>query len=70
MLCHLRRFGLGSVGNKPPDLCAVIGCQPCHDKLDKRDPEGAKLVTDEVVLMALMKTLQYWQRRRLVEVSK
>ena len=36
VLAHLRMFGGGGVGMKPPDDEAVYACVYCHDVLDKR----------------------------------
>lgn len=36
VLCHLRIGGIAGVGQKPPDICAVPGCESCHSILDGR----------------------------------
>jgi hypothetical protein len=53
-LCHIRRFGIAGMGEKPPDLCGVYACQNCHDLLDMRKGDG---VSDTDVLRALLLTL-------------
>ena len=58
-LCHIRRFGIAGMGEKPPDLCGLYACQNCHDLLDIRKGDG---VSDTDILRALLLTL--------VEVSK
>ena len=58
-LCHIRRFGIAGMGEKPPDLCGLYACQNCHDLLDMRKGDG---VSDTDILRALLLTL--------VQVSK
>lgn len=38
VLAHLRMFGGGGMGTKPPDSEAVHACAYCHDVLDGRIP--------------------------------
>ena len=38
VLAHLRMFGGGGMGIKPPDDESTIACAHCHDILDGRNP--------------------------------
>ncbi len=60
VLAHIRRGGVGGMGLKPPDLCAVWACAPCHDAIDQRRPLPAWLVADvdTMILAALCRTLE------------
>lgn len=59
VLCHLRMFGGGGMGKKPPDSEAVYGCDHCHSLIDGRDrliPELEKHFTWETIAYALIRT--------------
>lgn len=59
VLCHLRMFGGGGMGYKPPDSEAVYGCDHCHSLIDGRTrliPELSRLMTWEIVARALIRT--------------
>ncbi len=59
VLCHLRMFGGGGMGKKPPDSEAVYGCDHCHSLIDGRDrliPELASQLTWETIARALIRT--------------
>ena len=59
VLCHLRMFGGGGMGYKPPDSEAVYGCDHCHSLIDGRTrliPELSRLMTWETVARALIRT--------------
>jgi hypothetical protein len=59
VLCHLRMFGGGGMGKKPPDSEAVYGCGHCHSLLDGRTrliPELERCMTWETVARALIRT--------------
>ena len=59
VLCHLRMFGGGGMGCKPPDSEAVYGCDHCHSLIDGRTrliPELSRLMTWETVARALIRT--------------
>ncbi len=32
--CHVRKGGVAGWGQKPPDLCGIIGCFECHAVID------------------------------------
>ena len=51
---HLRMFGWGGMGQKPPEPLGVFACSACHDVLDRRNG-GAIEYRD--VLRALGDTL-------------
>lgn len=52
---HLRMYGFGGTGIKPPEPLGVYSCGTCHDALDRRT--GDRLWTEGDVLRALMHTL-------------
>ena len=57
VLCHLRIFGHGGMGLKPPDLVAVYACNNCHDCIDGRDRDDAfEYERDRTLLRALIET--------------
>lgn len=60
VLCHLRQFGGGGTGLKPPDGEAVYGCTNCHDLLDGRKPmtgiQAAPISGWERIARALIET--------------
>jgi len=59
VLCHLRMFGGGGMGKKPPDSEAVYGCDHCHSLIDGRDrliPELENQLTWETIARALIRT--------------
>lgn len=53
VLAHYRRFNWAGAGQKPNDLLAAFGCDICHDKQERRDPEA----TDAELLRAMGETL-------------
>lgn len=55
VLCHIRKFGWGGMGSKPPDFLAVYACSACHDALDSRSAD-APIGYDDI-LRALGETL-------------
>ncbi len=65
VLAHLRRVGVGGVGLKPPDLCAVWACWACHELLDGRvtdvhiGPDALRLLEYE----ALVRTLKAYDMK-------
>ncbi len=68
VLCHIRRGNVAGVGQKPPDLCAVVACSACHDVLDRRNTMGGytRDNLDSYTLEALCRTLAMWQREGLI----
>jgi hypothetical protein len=54
-LAHVRRAGSGGTGLKPPDICGIWACKPCHDVLDGR--AGSLRAHDSDVLDGLVRTL-------------
>lgn len=73
VLAHIRRGGVGGVGMKPSDLCAVLACSACHDIIDGRvrrwdlfgNNEDMYLLQN-YILEALCRTLQVWTDEGLV----
>ena len=60
MLAHLRIANIAGVGQKPPDLAAVIACSPgCHDLIDGRIPYAGDDL-NRIILEALCRTLSWW----------
>lgn len=58
VLCHLRTAGVGGMGIKPPNLCAVIACSDCHDVIDRRvKTEYNPNQIDVMVFHGLIRTL-------------
>ncbi|SRR5688572_27221558 len=59
VLCHVRRFGTGGMGKKPPDLCGVHACDACHAALDGRSapPPSWPEDRDTDILRAVLETL-------------
>lgn len=55
VLAHIRRFGMGGMGIKPPDWCAVFACAHCHAIQESRDPEAP--CGDDDILRALIETI-------------
>ncbi len=72
VLCHLRRSGIAGMGEKVPDLVAIIGCSNCHRFLDNHDlTKEWRMLREEMigsgdffvdVLDALCRTLALWSR--------
>ena len=56
VLAHIRRGGVGGMGKKPSDLCAVWACSSCHDYIDGRVPRMINDL-DTHILEALCRTL-------------
>jgi hypothetical protein len=58
-LCHVRRANVAGMGQKPPDLCGVHGCDYCHAIFDGRVylPNLSRIEIDQYVLFALCRTL-------------
>jgi hypothetical protein len=69
VLAHLRRASTAGVGQKPPDLCAVIACAYCHDVIDGRIPRlEADGDFETLLLDALLRTLALvWRKFDVVE---
>lgn len=63
-LCHLRRANVAGMGQKPPDLCGVYGCDYCHSILDGRSHLAnlSKREIDQYALFGLIRTLAIVQR--------
>lgn len=59
VLAHIRRAGIAGVGQKPPDLCGVYACAPCHSLIDGRTSLAnvSRLEIDQGILFALLRTL-------------
>lgn len=60
VLAHIRRGGIGGMGLKPPDLCAVHACARCHDVIDGRAEWPVWAEDDDresMILNALLRTL-------------
>ena len=55
VLAHIRRANIGSMGKKPPSICAVWACSACHDVIDRRVPHGEAL--EGLILDGLLRTL-------------
>jgi len=69
VLAHIRRGGVAGMGQKPPDLCAVIACSRCHDAIDRRGqlPHGMTMgEIDGYILDALCRTLAIWTREGMI----
>ncbi len=68
VLAHLRRGGVAGVGQKPPDLCAVLACSACHDWIDGRVSVSHMFDEDRYlyILDALCRTLKIWTDEGLV----
>ena len=68
VLAHIRRGGVGGVGLKPPDACAVLACSACHDALDRRNTMGGytRDDLDSYTLEALCRTLALWSKEGLL----
>ncbi len=61
VLCHLRMFGGGGLGIKPPDVEGCFACAHCHSILDGRAhliPELAQALNYETIAWALIRTLR------------
>jgi hypothetical protein len=58
-LCHVRRANVAGMGQKPPDLFGVYGCDYCHAIFDGRTMLAnlTKIEIDQYVLFALGRTL-------------
>jgi hypothetical protein len=69
VLAHLRRGGLGGVGMKVADVCAVYACRTCHDAIDGRSPidSGLKPALDRYILEGHLRTLDYMWSRGLIK---
>lgn len=60
MLAHIRRGNVAGIGQKPPNLCGVFACNPCHAVIDGRTmlPGLTRRELDaDYVLPALCRTL-------------
>ncbi len=58
VLCHINKGGVGGMGMKPPDLCAVIACHGCHSVIDGRvKSEYTQIQLDSYILHGLLRTL-------------
>jgi len=64
VLAHIRRANTAGVGQKPPDVCAVIACEACHAVLDGR--AGSVRASDGDILDGLLRTLATWSREGLL----
>ena len=63
VLAHLRMFGGGGMGVKPPDDEAVFACAHCHDVLDGRIPWVQAPIGDrwswwEYIAWAIIRTIR------------
>jgi hypothetical protein len=65
VLAHIRRGGVAGMGQKPPDVCAVLACSDCHDAIDGR--VRFDCVIDHYILDAMCRTLAIWHREGLVK---
>lgn len=69
-LCHLRVANVAGGGQKPPDLCGVIGCTPCHDVIDGR--KQIRGIGREQIkgwaLDALVRTLALYERAGILSM--
>ncbi len=62
VLCHLRHANVAGVGQKPPDLCAVIGCDACHSVIDGRvEFAGTRDELRVIMFHALLRTLALYE---------
>ena len=58
VLAHIRRGGVGGMGKKPHDLCAVWACSDCHDVIDgRRKADISRADLEEMILDGLCRTL-------------
>jgi hypothetical protein len=62
VLAHVRRGSVAGMGQKPPDVCAVLACSNCHDVIDRRNNMGAytPIEMDTMILDGLCRTLKLW----------
>ena len=62
VLAHVRRGSVAGIGQKPPDVCAVLACSNCHDAIDLRNNMGAYTPAemDTMILDGLCRTLKLW----------
>ena len=70
VLAHIRRGGVAGMGQKPPDVCAVLACSDCHDLVDgRRPPKGVAWTAEDIdgfILNGLCRTLAIWDKEGLL----
>ena len=49
VLCHIRIGGVGSMGKRPPDICALPACSSCHDRFDGRRHDPVSDLVDNAL---------------------